>query len=177
MHLGWKPKFLFQGPIFLNYKDSFIDCLIESITNYQLENTNSRFKVVYLGFRPKDSYVMHDSFTKMNPSGYKFKYIDMIRQKYESVLQYLDTPLFADIEDKLNNRMFLGMAPLQDTPSSLQSSSLLSETSNSNKESNIICQYTFDSYFESGNIDTVIQTSPHEFDLYIRPDANTKGHT
>jgi len=35
----------------------------------------------------------------------------------------------------------------------------------------------FDSDFESGNLDIVIGISEHEFDLYMKPDTNTKGHS
>ena len=35
----------------------------------------------------------------------------------------------------------------------------------------------FDSYFEGGNLDFAIQIQEQEYDLYIRPDTNTKGHT
>ena len=34
----------------------------------------------------------------------------------------------------------------------------------------------FDSAFESGNLDRVVMVSPNEYDLYMRPDTNTKGH-
>jgi len=36
--------------------------------------------------------------------------------------------------------------------------------------------YIFDSSFESGNLDMVVQVGPREFDLYMRVDANTRGH-
>ena len=35
---------------------------------------------------------------------------------------------------------------------------------------------TFDSFFESGNLDCVIQVDSHEYDLYLRVDSNTRGH-
>jgi hypothetical protein len=35
----------------------------------------------------------------------------------------------------------------------------------------------FDSQFEGGNLDTVIRTGKNEYDLYIRVDTNTRGHT
>lgn len=35
---------------------------------------------------------------------------------------------------------------------------------------------SFDSMFESGNLDRVVMVSPHEYDLYMRPDTNTRGH-
>ena len=34
----------------------------------------------------------------------------------------------------------------------------------------------FDSYFESGNLDTVIETNINEFDCFMRIDTNTCGH-
>lgn len=34
----------------------------------------------------------------------------------------------------------------------------------------------FDSLFEGGNLDTVIEVAPLEFDLFMRVDSNTKGH-
>ncbi len=35
----------------------------------------------------------------------------------------------------------------------------------------------FDSDFESGNLDFVIRRSPEEYDLFLRIDSNTKGHS
>ena len=34
----------------------------------------------------------------------------------------------------------------------------------------------FDAMFESGNLDRVVMVSPLEYDLYMRPDTNTRGH-
>ena len=35
---------------------------------------------------------------------------------------------------------------------------------------------TFNSNFESGNLDLVVKTKENEYDLYMRVDTNTKGH-
>jgi cytosolic carboxypeptidase protein 2/3 len=35
----------------------------------------------------------------------------------------------------------------------------------------------FDSLFEGGNLDQAVMISPGEYDLYMRPDTNTSGHT
>ena len=35
---------------------------------------------------------------------------------------------------------------------------------------------SFDSMFESGNLDLAIQVNPAEFNLYLKPDTNTKGY-
>lgn len=34
----------------------------------------------------------------------------------------------------------------------------------------------FDSDFESGNLDIVIETAHYEYDLFMRVDSNTRGH-
>ena len=34
----------------------------------------------------------------------------------------------------------------------------------------------FDSAFECGNLDRVVMISPTEYDLYMRPDTNVRGH-
>jgi hypothetical protein len=36
--------------------------------------------------------------------------------------------------------------------------------------------FTFDSSFESGNLDLVIQSSEFDFNAYLRSDTNTKGY-
>ena len=38
------------------------------------------------------------------------------------------------------------------------------------------CDLHFDSTFESGNLDKAVQTAEDEFELYMRADANTRGH-
>ena len=38
------------------------------------------------------------------------------------------------------------------------------------------CPIQFDAMFESGNLDRVVMISPNEYDLYMRPDTNTKSH-
>lgn len=35
---------------------------------------------------------------------------------------------------------------------------------------------TFDSSFESGNLDMVVQVDNSEFDMFMRVDSNTRGH-
>jgi len=35
---------------------------------------------------------------------------------------------------------------------------------------------TFNSHFESGNLDLVIQVGENEYNLFLRPDTNTCGH-
>lgn len=37
-------------------------------------------------------------------------------------------------------------------------------------------ELTFDSNFESGNLDYVVKRGQFEYDLYMRVDTNTRGH-
>jgi len=36
--------------------------------------------------------------------------------------------------------------------------------------------FIFNSHFESGNLDLVIQVEENEYNLFLRPDTNTCGH-
>jgi|JI6StandDraft_1071083.scaffolds.fasta_scaffold65258_1 hypothetical protein len=38
-------------------------------------------------------------------------------------------------------------------------------------------EFIFNGAFEGGNLDCVIKVSPDEFDLFLRIDSNTRGHT
>ena len=38
------------------------------------------------------------------------------------------------------------------------------------------CELTFDSMFESGNLDVAVQVQPEEFNLYLKADTNTRGY-
>jgi hypothetical protein len=72
--------------------------------------------MVYLGFRPKDSYIMHDSFIKISNNSYnhnknyKFAYFDILKDKYKTIIECLNLSL-SDLNDKLNSRPFLGINP------------------------------------------------------------------
>jgi hypothetical protein len=45
-----------------------------------------------------------------------------------------------------------------------------------NPEINDPNELIFDSRFESGNLDMVLKPKENEYDLYMRVDANTRGH-
>lgn len=46
-----------------------------------------------------------------------------------------------------------------------------------NPSLNLNNEIVFNGSFESGNLDCVIKVKPLEFDLFLRIDANTRGHT
>ena len=84
-------------------------------------------------------------------------YWDLIKEKYKTVITALDLKLQDPLsKDNMNGRAFLGMK---------------------SKRRDINC-LEFDSYFENGNLDTVVtRPNSNEYDLYLRPDTNTQGHT
>ena len=41
----------------------------------------------------------------------------------------------------------------------------------------LICPIKFDSDFEGCNLDLVLQKSKNQYDLFMRVDTNTRGHT
>jgi hypothetical protein len=42
---------------------------------------------------------------------------------------------------------------------------------------NLSNEFVFNSAFEAGNLDCAIKVHPNEFDLFLRIDSNTRGHT
>ena len=128
------------------YSDSNLDKIVEN----QLKlNYNS---VVYLGFRPENSFELHEAYA--NNESYPFKILKFVKDKWLKYRKYQEDEndtLKQKIKKKII-RPFDGMNP------------------------DIFCDLIFDSKFESGNLDCIIQTSDTEFDLYMRVDTNTQGH-
>ncbi len=169
MAFGWKPTLAFKGPVSLSYRNPGLDSVIEQMLEPVPPTPRCKKlpsspppQLVYMGFRPHDSYAMHDSFTRQvsnsynSNKNYKFTYLDLVKEKYKTVIDALEMKI-GDPAEKLNGRPFLGMSP--------------------NKSSGFSESLHFDSYFENGNLDIVIQKAEHEYDLYLRPDTNTHGHT
>jgi hypothetical protein len=65
---------------------------------------------------------------------------------------------------KISKRPFLGLTP------NIKSDPFLRQINQGQKP------YLFNSDFESGNLDMVVQTNSRDFSLYMRVDTNTRGH-
>ena len=102
--------------------------------------------IIYLGFRPKDSLEMHRAFAKGDAYAFRLP-PDKPSEFGES------PPKPKPMRKPRRKRNFEGMNP------SAPSGSLV-----------------FDAKFECGNLDAVALVKPREYDLYMRVDANTKGH-
>lgn len=135
MLFGWQPKLVHGGPIPLLFNKAEIPVSRNTLTGE--ENF-----VVFHGFRPKDSLVMHRAYS--SPDTYPVPNYPTM-QVYE-YLHRKDQTL-------KDTRPFIGTNP---------------DCSDTDLE--------FDSTFESGNLDMAVKVREGEYDLYMRADANTRGH-
>lgn len=106
--------------------------------------------IVYLGFQPDDSFELHEKFS--SPDSYQVCILNAVREKW---LKMKEVEGKAKVRvDKYDqaSRPYYGMNPVAP------------------------CQFNFDSTFESGNLDAVVQAGESEFDCFIRVDTNTRGH-
>ena len=135
MLFGWQPKLVHGGPIPLIFNKAELPVTRNCLT---AEDN----PIVYHGFRPKDSLVMHRAFSSLDtypvpnyPTMQVYEYL----HRRDQILK--------------DPRPFVGMNPDCD-PTDLE----------------------FDSTFESGNLDLAVKAKDMEYDLYMRTDANTRGH-
>lgn len=112
---------------------------------------NNSPSIKYIGSRYSDSYSLHEEYCKQE--NYGFHILSLIKENWYRNISSMDNILFPQ-----EFKTF--------TPNELP---FIGNSKNSDKIS-------FDSNFESGNLDLVIESSHNEFDLYMRVDTNTKGH-
>eukprot|EP00347_Sterkiella_histriomuscorum_P020582 403337255 len=193
MVFGWKPQIECSSPPIPLYFD-FVE---HNLSIYDFENRSDKIDIiVYQELRSKDSFQLHKRFSNkmlcepqtlmtqdlqnqnMNSflgQAYKFtfpKHFENGKFKYDKVL----TDLFGDYQstgaaqNHFNEEEdyfgFTGMNPY-----CLKKNEIHKNDIKVHNNETII----FDSIFESGNIDLVIKTQPHEYDIFLRPDSNSKG--
>ena len=116
----------------------------------------NNFKIIYYGPRFKDSFEMHKNFVKPSENTYEFsfpKFYGLASAKafYDSVFEDM---MDGEVPRKDEMREFQGMSPDVDRN-----------------------ELHFNSNFENGNLDMVVKTGDDTYDLFLRVDTNTKGHT
>jgi cytosolic carboxypeptidase protein 2/3 len=116
----------------------------------------SFFKIIYYGPRFKDSFEMHKSFVKPFENTYEFNFpkfygIASAKAFYDSF--FAEEHGLLDEEKPDDMRAFSGMAPDIEWD-----------------------ELHFNSSFENGNLDMVVRTGEHTYDLFLRADTNTRGH-
>ena len=147
MIFGWKPKMDFGAPIPLKFRSGYLDRLLAEYCSDPEFFT--RQKGVKLVYC---GFRPADSF-KMHaafqgPNTYTIPNSRLLFEKYALLAQYLE------MNDESSGFPFKGM-------------------SKDAKPDDLV----FDGWFESGNLDAVFQTKKNEFDLFMRADTNTRGHT
>ncbi|KAL4450839.1 hypothetical protein ABPG74_011681 [Tetrahymena malaccensis] len=149
MATGWRPKILTEQipcPIPLYFADKNLNMITNKLQRM------TKYPIVYLGYRPRTTFDVHRQFCGKDTYSFKFSSIlfndDVLKQFKVKIQDDTDTMQQVD-----NIRIFTGMHP--------------------DFKKN---QLNFDSFFEGGNLDMVVKLSDIEYDLYMRPDTNTKGH-
>jgi hypothetical protein len=61
--MGWQPKVTFSPPIELKFEDCQLNYLTENLLYEESIKSKNSYKLIYLGFRPTDSFVLHESFS------------------------------------------------------------------------------------------------------------------
>jgi hypothetical protein len=167
MQFGWKPEIKTSHPPIPLYFD-FIE---HNYSPYNFgEDIEKSDVVVYQEQRFADSYKMHKKYANKQlfngHQSYKFNF-----PKNHENGRFVDDGLLSKIfgskklEKDNDIDEFTGMNP---------------ECIEFNKKLPLDQDHkflTFDGSFESGNIDVVIKTYPQEsYDIYLRPDSNTRGY-
>ena len=147
MVFGWKPKFTNGAPIPLKYTDNALDELLSEY--YSNPDWFRNHKQMKVVYH---GFRPCDSFRMhkrfQGPLTYAFRNATSLFERYE----YLQK---GSEKDELSTiRPYSGMYAKATTE-----------------------ELHFDSAFEGGNLDTAIKMGEKEYNLYMRSDSNTKGHT
>jgi len=158
MKFGWKPQVEFKSapiPLYFNFCEHPMYTYYREQASYDGSFDGNAPKIIYYGFRPRDSFEMHRNFVKPQENSYEFEFpkfygLEGANAFYDSFFEDL---LEGEQPQKEEQREFIGMSP--DLPRS---------------------ELQFNSNFESGNLDMVVKAAPLTYDLFLRVDTNTKGH-
>ncbi|KRX03220.1 hypothetical protein PPERSA_09280 [Pseudocohnilembus persalinus] len=146
---GWKPKYNqneIYPPIAITYQDTEISQVLSD-----LYKTHPN-QIIYLGFRPFDTYQIYKQLL------FKDCYKSQMLQKKafiadQSIISKFNLDINIEQQEKTFVRSFLGM----------------------NRSTIGSYNIKFDSIYDGGNLDAVIQLKEGEYDLFLRPDTNSKG--
>ena len=105
MMFGWVPKITHGAPIPLMFDDKFLDILLSHIKDKYKSPTidYSKYEIVYHGFRPLDTFRLHELYS--GDSSYQFKFASMLFSKYQNISKYMKC-------EDIGNRYFKGMNPI-----------------------------------------------------------------
>lgn len=162
MKFGWRPSIkgkVLPIPLVFDVEDEFF------ALDHYIDIRNPKrgcYPTIYQGWRPSDSLKLHKKLLanqhKYHGSEYPFKMPGELPSMVQKLLdQQMMERVGVNRNDDGDDR-WSGMA----------------NSFKSRYESGEILQ--FDSAFECGNLDRVVMVTPNEYDLYMRPDTNVRGH-
>ena len=116
-------------------------------------------KLIYQGYRPNVSIELHLRYGQ--------------KASFNEDSQFYDVLIPKSVKNKAIENGFH-----KHTPRSPVDESMLKTYQGGPDQSAPVsnCDLIFDSMFESGNLDLALQVQPREFNLYLKPDTNTKGY-
>jgi cytosolic carboxypeptidase protein 2/3 len=159
MMYGWKPDISnIHGapiPLYFDYED------MEVPINPQ---TDEEYPVTYYGPRFRDTLEMHKAFANKTIQELLHGEIQTYKFKFPPNMNVIEACL--PPKKKTEERPFVGMNP------EIEQNEHKSINPTMFKNPSLI----FDSLFECGNLDMVVQIRENEYDLYMRVDSNTRGH-
>ena len=173
MKFGWKPVVkgkVLPIPLVFDTEDDYFD-----LDHYvDAFSTKKKYPVIFKGWRPADSLKMYKKLLSIDDqyhgSDYPFKVPSELPPSVQKLLDQQMQERILGSKDLGKGGPNAANAQADDKP----------KYEGMNPEFQV--QYEngrmleFDSMFESGNLDRVIMVSPTEYDLYMRPDTNTRGH-
>ena len=144
----WLPKIKFNGPVPLVYENKQFDLIVRYLGEPSSGAQTQPYRLVYLGYRAPDTIQLHERYQGAN--SYPFKFQNVLRQNKEHM-----TPFVEHFETTVAPKKlpFVGVNRLHERDA-----------------------LHFDSDFEGGNLDAAIDIGLNQYDLYMRPDSNTRGH-
>lgn len=118
------------APIALSYNDPLVEDIIELLRRTGREN-----RIVYYGFRPRDSFELHKTISAS--SAYEFRAASLLQNKYDAWRKSSE-------ETNDDMRVHPGRATTRTDPGAFLDFPLV-----------------FDSCFESGNLDLAVRVHKH----------------
>ncbi len=141
------------------------------------------YPVVYLGFLPNNTYEYHERFAGI--STYDYPYSNMIEDRHSYIINAMrENGLLSPKRITKKGKAKKAKSDIEngsDSPSNKKGPPMMTILPRNRPFLGMDYEFSkniqFNSIFEGGNIDVVIQITQSEFDLYMKVDSNSRGHT
>lgn len=134
------------------FEQQLTDQLIKSLVINKPTEETKTYQLCFIGERPYNTLKVHENFS--GEGKYPFKF-DSLYRNFNPQMQPFFKMFYYRYEATQKPPFFKNNPQLKSNPNILQ----------------------FNSSYESGNLDCAIAVTDYEYDLFLRVDSNTKGHT